>query len=255
MKIDQNNITAVALKNYSNSAPWPDNDPWHHYTRASEKHTIEQWLAHDQFAEYKILNAGSGGTEYNIPAKDIIHLDIVKEHIDSFEQYIVSSVEQIPLPGTSVDGIICVGSVLNYADAQRSISEFSRILKCGGFLILEFERSESAEFLWTGKHGKDIFAKQYHYNGQEHLLWLYSERHIIAMLRHYGFRIEKIVRFHTLSSLLNRLGMSEEKAALYAKFDRSLNALSFPLAHNVMLFMTNNISAKGNDRNYTCKNR
>lgn len=245
MKIEQKSITTAAFANYSHSAPWPDNDPWHSYTRNKEKSIIEMWLANNQSVEKTVLNAGSGGTEYNLPCCDIIHLDIIREYIDRFERYIVGSIEKIPLPEKSVDGIICVGSVINYADAQRSISEFSRVLRDDGFLILEFERSESAEFLWTGDHGRDIFPKQYNYNGQEHYLWLYSEKHVLDMLRYYGFRVEKRERIHTLSSLLNRFGMSEAKAAAYARRDRAFQIFSFPLAHNVMLFMTKDVPPKG----------
>lgn len=134
-----------------------------------------------------------------------------------------------------MDGIICVGSVINYADAQRSIAEFSRILKAGGFLILEYERSNSAEFLWTPRHSQYLFSQSYHYNGQTHLLWMYSEKHMLQMLDHYQFVVRDQKRLHSLSSLLYRMGISEEHAARYAKFDRLLQPFSKPIAHNQIL--------------------
>lgn len=122
---------------------------------------------------------------------DLIHMDIVAQYVSGFERHLVESIEHIPLPDTSIDGIICVGSVINYIDAQQSIIEFSRFLKAGGFLILEYERSDSAECLWTPKHGKYLFPQSCHYNGQTHQLWMYSERHIQQMLNHHQFVIQK----------------------------------------------------------------
>ena len=230
----QDKITQKAMSNYSNSSPWPKDDVWHGYTYSSIKHTTEQWLSIWSEAGMRILNAGSGGTEYKTKGT-VIHLDIIEQYICHFDEYLIGSIENIALPDTSVDGVICVGSVLNYTDAQKAISEFQRILKPGGFLILEFERSNSAEFLWTKQHGKYIFSKEYCYNQQTHLLWLYSEKHIRQLLSSYSFRIEKCYRFHSLSSLLYRIGISEEKAAPYSKLDHALHILSYPLAHNVML--------------------
>lgn len=230
-------IIKTAISNYSSSNPWPEQDIWHRYTFAAEKTTVEKWLAGFSSEDTTILNAGSGGTEYNTRGK-MIHLDIIEKYICRFDYYLVGSIEKINLPNASVDGVICVGSVLNYADAQRSISEFSRILKPGGFLILEFERSDSAEFLWTEQHGKYIFSKKYDYNGQSHLLWMYSEKHIRQMLKHYDLHIIKCKRIHSMSSLLYRLGLSEKVAAPYSKLDSVLQPLSYPLAHNVMLLCT-----------------
>ena len=90
-----------------------------------------------------VLNAGCGKTTYKTCAT-IIYMDIIEEYISSFENHIVGSIEKIPLQDSSVDCVICVGSVINYADIQKAMSEFSRILKPNGILILEFERSNSA---------------------------------------------------------------------------------------------------------------
>lgn len=85
-----------------------------------------------------------------------------------FENYIIGSVEPIPLPDNSVDGIICAGSVVNYVDIQKAISEFSRVLKPHGFLIMEYERSNSAEFLFSKNYAKIVFLQKYKYNNQIH---------------------------------------------------------------------------------------
>lgn len=230
-------ITQAALTNYSDSSPWPEHDEWHAVTYRAEKKIIEKWLAKHTKDTSIILNAGSGGTVYNANGQ-MIHLDIVEKYIQQFNNHIVGSVEHIPLADNYLNGIICVGSVLNYADAQRSIREFSRILQPGGFLILEFERTESAEFLFTAQHGKDVFSKEYYYNAQKHLLWMYSEKYVRQLLRFYGFKICSHRRIHTCSSLVYRFGITEKRAARYAKLDRCMHPISYPLAHNVILLCT-----------------
>ena len=231
----QEDIYKIAKENYSSSSPWPKNDIWHKYTFLSEKKIVEKWLATVDSKDSQILNAGSGGTEYNTKGV-LIHLDIIEDYIKHFEKYVVGSIENIALEKESVDGVICVGSVLNYADAQRAIYELSRILKPNGFFILEFERSNSAEFLATSRHGKTLFTKTYCYNGRSHLLWLYSEKHIRQILQCYGLDVRHCRRIHSLSSLLNRFGVSEAKSAPYSRLDTFLQPISYPIAHNVLLF-------------------
>lgn len=230
----QDDLSEVTYMNYSNSTPWPEKDIWHEHTYKAIVTIVEQWLQKYTNSQMVLLNAGSGGTEYKTDAK-IIHLDIVEKYISQFDDYIVGSVEMIELPNASLDGIICVGSVINYADVQRTIAEFSRLLKPNGFLILEFERSNSAEFLWTSQHNKLIFQKEYNYNSQKHLLWMYSERHICQLLEQYGVDIQSIKRLHVLSSLLYRIGLTEEKAAPFSKYDSLCEFISYPLAHNAIL--------------------
>ena len=45
----------------------------------------------------------------------------------------------LPFAENSIDNILCVGSVLNYCDAIAAISEFNRVFKYNGHLILEYE--------------------------------------------------------------------------------------------------------------------
>ena len=230
----QEHITQRAIENYSNKDPWPDSDEWHKMTYMSIYNFVNKQLKKYDSKEITILNAGSGGTDYPHLGK-MIHLDIVETQIKSYPFYIVASIDKTTLESCSVDIIICVGSVLNYADCQKSLKEFARILKPNGILILEFERSNSGEFLFQKKHHKLIFSQKYYYNKQEHTLWMYNEKSVIRTLKMLGIKTVKKHRFHIMSTLLNRLGMSESRAAKYIKLDKLLAPFSYGLAHNCIL--------------------
>lgn len=224
-----------AIDNYSISSAWPLNDKWHSETYSMLYKLVTKTLKKNATKQMVILNAGSGGTVYG-DYPNMIHLDIVEKNIKSFAKHIISSITSIPLEDESVDIIICVGSVLNYTDAQKSICEFSRVLKPNGFLLLEFERSTSAEFLFTKDYNKELFLKNYHYNNQENSLWMYKEKNIIKQLKLYRFAIKSKKRFHVVSTLFYRFGMSEGKAAKFIKADKILWWCSYWLAHNCFLF-------------------
>ena len=168
-------------------------------------------------------------------------MDIIEEYINLFENYLVSSVEKIPLQDCSVDCVICVGSVINYVDIQKAMSEFSRILKPNGILILEYERSNSAEFLFTKNYAKTVFMQTYQYNNQTHYLWMYDEKFVLQLAEFYKFCCKKKYRFHSISSLLFRLGLSEKKAAKYSKFDNWSQPFSYFFAHNEILIFEKDV--------------
>lgn len=229
---DIKDVENKAKENYGKSEPWPDDDVWHSYTYKILHKQIQDYIDKLQFKNTQvILNAGCGKTTYKTCAT-IIHMDIIEEYVNLFQNYLVGSIEKIPLQGCSVDCVICVGSVINYVDIQKAISEFSRILKPNGILILEYERSNSAEFLFTKKYAKTIFMQTYQYNNQTHYLWMYDEKFIIQLVEFYKFICKKKYRFHSLSSLFYRFGLSEKKAAKYSKFDDRLQPFSYFLAHN-----------------------
>ena len=230
----QDKIYEQALNNYSEKGPWPNADEWHNKTyQYIYKFVTKQLIKYDS-PNAIVLNAGSGGTDYPHKGK-MIHLDIVEKYIKDYPDYIVAPIDSTTLKSESVDIIICVGSVINYADYQRSIKEFNRILKPNGILILEFERSNSAEFLFDKRHHKEIFSQAYYYNGQKHILWMYNEKNIMETLKLYGLTTIKKQRFHTVSTLLNRFGMYESTASKFIKADFLLNVFSYFLSHNCIL--------------------
>ncbi len=232
---DFGSIEHIAEENYKKSKPWPDNDIWHFYThRILQKHV--QYLLNELHLTdtQVILNAGCGKTTYDTNA-NIIYMDIIKEYVVSFKNHLVASIESIPLLDNSVDCIVCVGSVINYSDIQKALSEFSRILKPKGVLILEFERSNSAEFLFTKNYAKTVFMQKYYYNNQTHYLWMYNEKFVLQLAKYYKLTCKKKFRYHIISSLLFRLGVSEENAAKYSEFDNISQPFSYFLAHNEVI--------------------
>lgn len=234
---DLKQVETVAKENYEKSEPWPKADVWHSYTYRILYKKVQHYLDKINFNETQtILNAGCGKTTYNCNAK-MIYMDIIEEYVSSFENYIVASIENVPLPDSSIDCIICVGSVINYSDLQKSLSEFSRILKQGGTLILEYERANSAEFLITKQYSKTVFMQKYNYNGQSHYLWVYSERFLFHLCAFYKLVCRKKYRYHCLSSLLFRLGWTEERAAKYSNIDPILQPFSYPIAHNELIVL------------------
>ena len=238
---DINAVEYTAKKNYKKSEPWPDNDIWHSYTYKILYHQIQNYIDELQLKNTQVLlNAGCGKTTYKTRAT-IIHMDIIEEYINLFETYLVGSVEKIPLQNCSVDCIICVGSVINYVDIQKAMAEFSRVLKPNGILILEFERSNSAEFLFTKNYAKTVFMQTYHYNNQIHYLWMYDEKFVLQLAEFYKLVCNKKYRFHNTSSILFRIGISEKKAAKYSKFDNWLQPFSFFFAHNVVLILEKDV--------------
>lgn len=227
-------VQEKAYENYKNSNPWPSDDDWHEATHSVIENFVNRWIKKYITEESICLNIGSGKTKYKTKGK-LIQMDIIEEYIHDEPNYIVGSLENIPFEDESIDFIVCVGSVLNYCDAMRSISEISRTLRSNGRAIIEFERSNSAEFLFNKNYGNTVFLNKYHYNNQEHSLWMYSEKYIKSLLEFYNLKIESIYRFHILSSLMYRLGLDEKKASKYSKFDASLQSFSYPISHNIII--------------------
>lgn len=218
----------------SMSSVWPDDDRWYNYTHKYIIGFISKNLSPKLTRESLFLNAGSGGSEYDLQGI-CHHVDIAENLINKFERFTVASIERMPLEDNSFDAAICVGSVLNYCDPVSSLKEFSRVIKCGGHLILEYERSNTGELWFTSEYGKTTTKQQYNYMEHTHTLWLYSEKMIARILKECGFEIIRQERFHCISALVNRITHQEEYSGQYARYDAWIKPLSYLMAHNVIL--------------------
>ncbi len=197
---------------------------------------VQRFITDNSNMNTLILNAGAGDTRYDTVGT-IFDCDIAENKLKSSLHPIHASITSIPCHSSFFDLYVCVGSVLNYCDLVMAIKEMARVLKIGGQAILEFERSQSAEFLFTSDYGRNCFRKSYEYNGCFHSIWLYSERYVDSVLEANGFSIYKKDRFHVCSSIVSRFIHNDLEAAQWVKFDKYLKAISPLAAHNCIYYI------------------
>ncbi|WJM10687.1 MULTISPECIES: methyltransferase domain-containing protein [Paenibacillus] len=221
---------------------WPEGDNWHQYTKNQLIKYVNKYMNKIRAnTSFKVLNAGSGGSTYDLD-QEMYHLDLTDKHISKFINHAVGSVENIPYEENMFDVVICVGSVLNYCNASTCVREFSKVVSTKGYLILEFESSWSMEFYKTPIHKKNVGMAITKYFDSEHKLWVYSNQYIQTLLKEHNFKIINSRRFHILSSFAYRLFKNENKAAPYAKLDPLFRFIPFfsRKSHNVILLCQKN---------------
>ncbi len=215
---------------------WPDDHSWYDYTH----NRIIEFINNNRnifLKDDKILNAGSGGSIYQGIKGVFYHVDISDKFIKKLPNHFVASIENLPFENTFFDSVICVGSVVNYCNSLTAISEIYRVLKEHSYLILEYERSQTGELLFSKEYAKSVSQQIYRFNNQEnHKLWLYSDRYIDNILENIGFKIIKSEYYHVISALSNRFINNELKAGAFAKYDNCIPSfLQKQLAHNRIL--------------------
>ena len=185
--------------------------------------------------ETKILNAGSGGTIYYPKGKQY-HLDLVEAKLAGLENAVVGNVVDMPFPDGFFDIVLLAGCVISYCEADKALREVARVLKPGGRLIVDYERSESVagRFL-TLFRNRDAVEFSYEYEGKPHRSTFYSDRYILGLLEDNHLRIESSMRFHSTFSMLFWL----PKKTLERLYSRDLKVsnkkLWGKLAHNHIL--------------------
>ena len=189
------------------------NSPWYQYSFFK----ITQYISKLEFINtYSyILNAGSAGNNYNLKCR-MHHVDIAENKINNCKEFTVCSIEELPFKDNTFDGVICVGSVLNYTDAIQSITEMIRVTKPGGALIIEFENSNSFEYLFTKEHKKDATIIKTQYLNREQVQWIYSYEYILLIINSFNVKIEEIYGFHIFDSIFAK---NERIAKVFSKLD------------------------------------
>lgn len=178
-----------------------DADPWHARSRQYVHKITHDWVLElNHQKDCRLLNAGSGGSDYGIPVS-MVHYDLVVLPSIPTGRFIQGDVEQMPFSDASFNVVLCVGSVLNYCDPTRCLSEISRVLAPDGLVILEYERSGSAEYIWQ-RGFASAAARFVTFFGEETThIWAYSDRFINGIIAVNGLKIVRSQWFHCLSAL------------------------------------------------------
>lgn len=218
-------------------------DAWHAYTADEIDRLLRAVVVQPDDV---LLYAGSGGRDHGVVSARSIHVDVAERAVVGVHRGVVASVESLPLATESVDRIICVGSVVNYCDAAAAIHEFGRVLVSGGELILEFESSDSLEFLGTPVFRRPVEIVRTFYNHQPETIWVYSRRYLEALLATVNVRVTRVVPIHLASPLLLRFGASEPVASRYSRLDGVLRRVRGfrDFACNFVFFCSKGISSR-----------
>jgi len=222
-----NSIDLNEIRQFYNDVEsvWSEQDEWHMYS----KKQILNFIGKCGFLENTyILNAGSGGSDYNLKYKQMLHVDIAENKIKDKEHYLVSSIENLPVSTNSFDNVICVGSVINYCDPMCAVSELSRVLKHSGYLILEFESSWGFEYAKCSNiYKQDAVVAKIEYLGEHHNQWLFSPKYIKGILKIHKFSIIKEHKFHILSGMFSKSKNDTESVKSAERFDKFMRFIPY----------------------------
>jgi len=232
-----NSLDKNAIKNFYENIEniWPQNNPWFSYLKSGIEKYIKKYCKSSD--NPYILNAGSGGNDYGISSDNMYHVDIAEKNIAHLKNASVASIEDLTFSDGMFDYIICVGSVLNYCDAIKAISQMSRVLKKNGKLILEFDNSFNFEYSGGKEYGKSAAIVDKNFMNQPHNLWIYSYDYIKRILKDYSFGILNFSALHILSAWYYKRCKNENIAAKLAKFDHILQFIPYfkKRANNIIL--------------------
>jgi SAM-dependent methyltransferase len=206
---------------------WPKEDKWHAYTYRYTRNYIEKSAAKMAVKpETKLLNVGSAGNEYNIRAEHY-HVDIVFDKIAALPRAFEASAEALPFGDAMFDGCLCAGSVIDYCDARKALSEFARVVRSGGFLIFDFEQTRTLQLLGKKEYGCESRVVDTFYCGETERLRIYSPAYIRGLLYEVGFDILDQSYYHILSPLAYRILRDENRAAGLAELDPAARHIPF----------------------------
>jgi SAM-dependent methyltransferase len=198
-------------------------DPWHIHTALEIENTLADEFARHPFLQTDIVVfAGSGGRTNGINPPRAIHVDLAEVPLRNVKGAVMANVEQLPIGDGAAAAVISVGSVINYCDAASAIAEFARVTRPGGRLVLEFESSDSLEFLLTRTFRRSVDYITTFYDGEREDIWVYSCRYIAAALVASGYRISRRRPIHILSPLRLRYSSDVSAASRWAAFDERL---------------------------------
>lgn len=198
---------------------WPKDNRWHRYTHKTIDTFVKKHISRFTGGDDRmILNIGSGGNTYGVE-QGMYHMDIAENKISRFPRYAVGSADEIPFDDEMFDICICVGTVIDYCNATKVISEVKRVLKPGGKIILEFENSNNPEFKKFDGYGKDTAYIASEYFGESHYYWVYSFDYIYRLLKSAGFRILDSYFFHIISAYMYAGIFSEYVSSYFSVLD------------------------------------
>jgi ubiquinone/menaquinone biosynthesis C-methylase UbiE len=218
-----------AVRERYNDPAWYDKsrDLWHKHTDIIVHNEVAKTLKELYDQDGTILNVGSGQYDYGLGKATIINLDISERQLLKMTNAVVSNAESLPIEDNSIKAAVCVGSVINYCDALSVISEFSRVLMPEGLLIIDFESSQSAEYITRPIFNQSAAVAETFYASQLEAVWVYSFEYFTRLLKASDFYIIKHIPIHIVSPWALLLTRSANIATAISSLDRFAAKVTF----------------------------
>lgn len=139
---------------------------------------------HKALLKGKVLNAGAGWRDVShIVEGELVNQDIQWDGDDRKNIQIYSPLHHIPVEANTFDAILCIAVLEHVENPEEVVPELYRVLKPGGYLILE------VPFLQPEHKVPTDFQR-------------YTKDGLVRLVTHHGFSIEKInglfTVYHTL---------------------------------------------------------
>jgi SAM-dependent methyltransferase len=202
-------------------------DAWHTYSGEKTATLLSQHLAPQDGVPRRLLNAGAGVYELNLPGWTEILVDLFDAPIRGRPHSIRASIEELPFEAHTFGAVVCVGEVLGYCDPARAIAEFARVTVSQGILICDFGTTRSLRYWFTKQHSRAAELVTDQYNGTPEPIWIYDPSYIRSLLAASSFEIKFTYGTHTWSALARRFGLAP---SLSTALQRRLERVCLPAA-------------------------
>ncbi len=122
----------------------------------------------------------------DLPLVDYLSADLYDEQV-----MVKMDITQIPCPDASFDAVICNHVLEHVPDDQRAMRELFRVLKPGGWAILQVPYSERLTVSIEDPTVTEPKERERRF-GQEDHVRIYAKEDYLARLRGAGFRVETL---------------------------------------------------------------
>ena len=201
-------------------------EPGHRATRhlclaaETRRELLRFWDSRELNKDWVVLNTAEGEYDLGLAHSITFNLDVSEDRVRSSGRLEASSAEALLLVDDSVDTIVCVGGLINYYDAAKVITEFGRVIRRGGYLLLEFDSSRSAELVSSRKtFGKSAAVASTSVGAQGGTKWVYSPTYIKNLLCACDFGVVREAPIHVLPPWARLLTRNARVAGGLARLD------------------------------------
>jgi len=201
---------------------WYSDDPWNVHKRREIDAFGRAAMLEIGDRAARVLDVGSGNQPYDWLPETTIHLDRFEAQLSAALNGVAADAESLPFNSNFFDLVVCVGAVLNYVSAAETLAEIARVLAPSGLLLLHFESSASAEHLGAKRWNAPVARLDTINSGRPDSIWIYSPRYVQHLLARHGLTIRKTHRFHMMSALGLRAGLSQNMSVKLLALERFL---------------------------------